>query len=124
VTMPFGRTMANGTRNILVTAFGLYVAGRSSTVPSRAFFAGSARGSYVSYAAQSTPSRKTLSVNTYAGAGGTFSYGAYWGGGGVNFRRGGGGSTQSSGSSSWGSSLSGIMSYAEAPEAPTPIGVS
>lgn len=123
VTLPFGRTMANGSRNIYVQSLNLYVAGRSGSVSIRSYFANGARGSYVSYAAQATPTKKALSVGLQAIGGATFNYGAYWGGGGVNFRRGGGGSTQSSGSSSWGSSLSGTMTYAEAPPAPTPIGV-
>lgn len=125
VTLPLGRAMANGSRNIYVISLGLYVAGRSGTTSIRAYFANAARGSYLSCGAQGTPSKKTLSVGLQAVGGGTFTYGCYWTGGqgGVNFRRGGGGSTQSSGSSTWGSSLSGTLSYAEAPPAPSVLGV-
>jgi len=122
VTVPQGRAMANGSRNIRTVSLSLYVAGRSGTVNIRPYFAG-ARGSYTGYGAQGTPTKKTMSVNVQTAGGGTFPYGIYWGGGGVNFRRGGGGSTESSGSSSWGSSLSGTLQWAQAPEAPTPIGV-
>lgn len=122
--VPLGRAMANGSRNIYVISLNLYVAGRSGTTSVRAYFAGSPRGSYFNAGAQATPSKKILSVGSQANGGGTFQYGCYWAGGqgGLNFRRGGSGSTQSSGSSSWGSSLSGTMSYAEAPPAPSPIG--
>lgn len=125
VTLPLGRAMANGSRNIYVQNLKLYVAGRSGSVSIRPYFAGGARGSYVSYAAQGTPSKKTLTVNTHVNGGVSTNYGVYWGGGGVNFRRGGptSGQTESSGSSSWDTSLSGTMTYAEAPPAPTPTGV-
>lgn len=122
VTVPQGRAMANGSKNIRTLSLSLYVAGRSGTVSIRPWFGG-ARGSYVGYGAQSTPSKKTMAVNVQTVGGGTHQYGIYWGGGGVNFRRGGSGSTQSSGSSSWGSSLSGTLQWAQAPAAPTPIGI-
>lgn len=124
VKLPTGRTMANGSKNILVQTLNLYVAGRSGSVSIRPYFGNNPRGSSTSYGAQSTPSKKSMAVGVHASGGSNTNYGVHWGGGGVNFRRGGGGSTQSSGSSSWGSSLSGTMTYAEAPAAPTPIGIS
>lgn len=125
VTLPLGRQMANGSRNIYVQSLNLYVAGRSGTTRARAYFASAARGSYGSYAAQSTPSKKALSVGLQAAGGSTQRYGCYTPGseGGLNFRRGGSGSTTASSGTTWGSSLSGTLTYAEAPPAPTPLGV-
>ena len=124
-TAPLGRTMANGSRNIYAQSLDLYVAGRSGTVSIQAYYASAARGSYVSCAAQGTPTKKSFGVGVQTAGGSSINYGIYWGGGGVNFRRGGStsGQTNSSGSSSWDTSLSGTLTYAEAPAAPTPIAV-
>lgn len=123
-TVPNGRAMANGSRNVYMTYFRIYVAGRSGTVTARAHFAGYDHGAF-SAGAQGTPSQKSLPVGRQAAAGSTFKYGVAANGG-MNFGRGSGGSGTYIGSNSgttWGTSIAGQYLYAQAPAAPTNVGL-
>lgn len=127
VVTPTGRTMASGSKAVLITALEGFASGRGASVSMRLRLGSAVTGWFTRPASSSAGYTGSHATNHYLVAGGSVRFTYEWDGSpAIYFGRGGSGTNVHSTSTAgaWGGTLAGAMYYVQAPTAPSGLTLS